>query len=221
MLIRQARGAERDRAWARAELLESARTTRQLAETGLDEILLAAHRIADCLRAGGKVMLCGNGGSAAHAQHLAAEFTNRLRPDFDRPPLAALALTADSCFLTSHANDYAYVTVFARQVYALGRRGDVLIAITTSGNSENVRRASLAARALGICSIGFLGGDGGRVLPEVELGIVVPGPETHHVQEGHIALGHVIVGMVERLLFKPDASDGFGLPSEPGPARGP
>jgi histidinol-phosphate phosphatase family protein len=187
---------------ARAHFLESAATDRAIAEDCLDQIVEAGAEMARCLREGGKIMFCGNGGSAADSQHLAAEFTNRLTADFDRPALAALALTVDPCFITAHANDFAFSTIYSRQVEALGKSGDVLVAITTSGNSENVLRAVLAARALGIRSIGLLGGTGGRLRRHVDVAIVVPNGDTHHIQEGHIAIGHVLVDMAEQILFK-------------------
>ena len=187
--------------WARGQLLGSARTMQAIAETCLDEILAAGDRIGRCLRAGGKVMFCGNGGSAADSAHLAAEFTNRLRPDFDRPPLAALALASDGCFLTAHANDYRFATVFARQIEALGRAGDVLVCLSTSGNSDNVLQAATAARGRGIGTVGLLGGSGGKLRQLVDLAIVVPEGSTQHVQEGHLAIGHLLVELAEELVF--------------------
>ena len=192
------------REWARASLLESAMTKQRIADACLDQILEVAERVSRCLTHGGKVMLCGNGGSAADSQHLAAELMNRLSGDRERGPLAALALTVDSSFLTSHANDYGYQTVFQRQVEGLGRPGDVLILLSTSGSSENVVRAALAARGRGIGTVAFTGGSGGRLRDEVDLAVVVPSRDPQRIQEGHIAIGHVLVGLVERLLFPED-----------------
>jgi D-sedoheptulose 7-phosphate isomerase len=155
----------------------------------------AAARMADCLRAGGKLMFCGNGGSAADSQHLAAEFTGRFLND--RPPLAALALSTDSSALTCIANDYAFDQVFERQLRALGRRGDVLVAISTSGHSANVLRAVRAARELGIATIGLLGRDGGALAGLCDIAVVVPSQTTARIQEAHIFIGHVWCAMVE------------------------
>jgi D-sedoheptulose 7-phosphate isomerase len=155
----------------------------------------AAARMADCLRAGGKLMFCGNGGSAADSQHLAAEFTGRFLND--RPPLAALALSTDSSALTCIANDYAFDQVFERQLRALGRRGDVLVAISTSGHSANVLRAVRAARELGIATIGLLGRDGGALASLCDIAVVVPSQTTARIQEAHIFIGHVWCAMVE------------------------
>jgi D-sedoheptulose 7-phosphate isomerase len=155
----------------------------------------AAARMAECLRVGGKLMFCGNGGSAADSQHLAAEFTGRFLDD--RPPLAALALSTDSSALTCIANDYAFDQVFERQLRALGRRGDVLVAISTSGHSANVLRAVHAARELGIATIGLLGRDGGGLAGLCDIAVVVPSQTTARIQEAHIFIGHVWCAMVE------------------------
>jgi D-sedoheptulose 7-phosphate isomerase len=194
------RGEDRRRDQTRARLLDSALTMQAIAEQCLDGILAAADRIAGALAGGGKVMWCGNGGSAADCQHLAAELTNRLAPGRDRPALAALALSADACFLTAHANDYGYATVFSRQVEALGKPGDVLVAVSTSGASENVLRAVRAAAAAGLATVGLLGAGGGRAAAEVDLAIVVPSRDVQHIQEGHLAVGHLLVELVERAL---------------------
>ena len=158
----------------------------------------AALRMADCLRGGGKLMFCGNGGSAADSQHLASEFTGRFV--HDRPPLAALALSTDSSALTCIANDYAFDQVFVRQVRALGRRGDLLVGISTSGNSPNVVHAVRAARELGVASVGLLGRDGGALKELCDQAVVVPSATTARIQEAHIFIGHVWCGMVEQLL---------------------
>jgi D-sedoheptulose 7-phosphate isomerase len=186
---------------ARAHLLASAEVKRRIAETCLDEIVAGAEMIAQSLQAGGKVMLCGNGGSAADSQHIAAEFTNRLRAELERPALAALALTTDTSFLTSNANDYGFEHVFGRQVEALGREGDVLIGISTSGNSENVMRAVKFCRGRSIKTIGLLGGNGGQLRELVDLAIVVPSTNTQRIQEGHITVGHILCDLVERAVF--------------------
>jgi D-sedoheptulose 7-phosphate isomerase len=150
------------------------------------------------LRAGGKLMFCGNGGSAADSQHLAAEFTGRFIKD--RPPVAAIALSTDTSALTCIANDYSFEAIFARQVQAIGKPGDCLIAISTSGNSGNVLSAVAAAKALGITCIGLLGRDGGKLKPECDVSIVVPSQVTARIQEAHILIGHSLCGAVEQQL---------------------
>lgn len=186
---------------ARAHLLASAEVKRSIAEGCLDEIVRGAELIVEALRVGGKVMLCGNGGSAADSQHIAAEFTSRLSAEFERPALAALALTTDTSFLTANSNDYGFAHVFERLVEALGRKEDVLIGISTSGNSENVIRAVQLCGRQGIRTIGLLGAGGGRLRGLVDIAIVVPCSHTQHIQEGHIAIGHVVCDLVQRILF--------------------
>ena len=150
------------------------------------------------LRGGGKLMLCGNGGSAADSQHLAAEFTGRFIKD--RPPIAAIALSTDTSALTCIANDYSFEAIFARQVQAIGKPGDCLIAISTSGNSGNVLAAVAAAKALGITCIGLLGRDGGKLQAVCDISIVVPSQVTARIQEAHILIGHSLCGAVEQQL---------------------
>jgi D-sedoheptulose 7-phosphate isomerase len=158
----------------------------------------AAEAIAQALLKGNKLLLCGNGGSAADSQHLAAEFTGRFVND--RKPLAALALSTDSSALTCIANDYSFDEVFARQVLGLGQRGDCLLAISTSGNSRNVIRAAEAARSIGIHIIGLLGRDGGRLRGMCDLAILVPSTTTARIQEAHIFIGHTLCAIVESRL---------------------
>lgn len=186
---------------ARTHLLASADVKRRVAEDCLGGIVVAAEIVAAALSSGGKLMLCGNGGSAADSQHIAAEFTNRLTAEVRRPALAALALTTDTSFLTSHANDFAFESIFQRQIEALGRAGDVLVAISTSGSSENVVCAVRACRARGIRTIGLLGGTGGQLRSLVDVPLVVPSHNSQHIQEAHIAIGHVICDLVENALF--------------------
>ncbi len=162
------------------------------------DIERAAARICDALRRGGKLMLCGNGGSAADAQHIAAELTGRFVRD--RRPLAGLALSTDTSALTSIANDYSFEEVFARQVLGLGGRGDCLLAISTSGNSRNVIRATEAARSLGIQVIGLLGRDGGALRALCDVAIVVPSRTTARVQEAHGFIGHTLCALIEATL---------------------
>lgn len=154
--------------------------------------------VSSCLKDGGKIMLCGNGGSAADSQHIAAEFTGRFIKD--RRPLAAMALSTDSSALTCIANDYSFNDVFLRQVLGLGRKGDCLIGISTSGNSENIVRAVQTANEMGIHTIGMLGRDGGKLASMCGCSIVVQSDITARIQEAHILIGHTICGGVEQIL---------------------
>jgi D-sedoheptulose 7-phosphate isomerase len=163
-----------------------------------DEVLLAGHMIGLSLIAGGKVLFCGNGGSAADSQHLAAELTGRFISD--RRPLAALALSTDSSALTCIGNDYSFNEVFARQVQGLGRAGDVLIGISTSGNSRNVIRAVEEARLAGMHVVGLLGRDGGALSNLCDVSIIVPSQVTARIQEAHILIGHTLCGLIESHL---------------------
>ncbi len=160
-----------------------------------DKIAEVAAFLINVLRAGGKIMLCGNGGSAADAQHIAAELTGRyLR---DRRALAALALTTDSSVMTSIANDFAYDEIFARQVEGLSRPGDALIAISTSGNSTNVVRAVDAAKHCGVKSVALVGNRGGRLAELCDHAIIVPSAETARIQELHILIGHMLCDQID------------------------
>lgn len=151
-----------------------------------------------CLKSGGKIMFCGNGGSAADSQHLAAELTGRFI--HDRRPLAAIALSTDSSALTCIGNDYSFDEVFARQVAGLGRAGDLLIGISTSGNSRNVIRAVEEAQKLGMQTIGLLGRDGGQLRNLCDHSIVVSSTVTARIQECHILIGHTLCGLIEQEL---------------------
>jgi phosphoheptose isomerase len=164
-------------------------------------IVDAADVIAAAFRSGCKVLLCGNGGSAADCQHMAAEFVSALTKEFQRPALAALALTTDTSVITAFANDFGFEGVFERQVLALGKPGDVLVAISTSGSSMNVRRAVKAARSLGMHTVGLLG-EGGPLTNEVELRVVVPSRNTQFVQEALLPVEHTICDLVERTLYQ-------------------
>ncbi len=151
-----------------------------------------------CLINGGKILFCGNGGSAADSQHLAAELTGRFIKD--RRPLAAMALSSDTSALTCIGNDYSFDEIFARQVAGMGRAGDVLIAISTSGNSCNVIRAVEEAKKHGMLTIGLLGRDGGKLLSMCDHNIVVPSDVTARIQECHILIGHTLCGLIENEL---------------------
>lgn len=163
-----------------------------------DDIRIASDCIVTSLRAGQKLMLCGNGGSAADSQHIASELTGRFIKD--RRPLAAMALSTDSSALTCIGNDYSFEDIFYRQVLGLGRQGDCLLGISTSGNSRNVIKAVEVARMMGIKTIGLLGRDGGSLRPLCDISIVVPSTTTARIQEVHIFIGHTLCGLVEESL---------------------
>jgi len=184
----------------RMYLAESADMIRRTADECDDDILAAADLIAQAFRAGGKVLLCGNGGSAADCQHMATEFVSRLTKDVERPGLPAVALTTDTSFLTAFGNDCGFDGLFERQVQALGRPGDVLIGISTSGNSPNVVRAVRYARTAGLRSI-VLTGAGGQLAGLADVAISVPSKDTQHIQETHVAVEHLICWFVERDLY--------------------
>jgi D-sedoheptulose 7-phosphate isomerase len=185
---------------------QSIDTKQRLVERCGDEILAAAEQIALCFQQGGKLLLCGNGGSAADAQHLAAEFVSVLTQSFLRPGLPAMALTTDSSILTASANDFGFEGIFSRQVQALGRAGDVLLGLSTSGNSENVIRAICYAREHGIFTIVLTGESGGKMAGLANLAIRVPSAVTAHIQESHLMIGHILCDLSERAVFPPDTA---------------
>ncbi len=165
------------------------------------EILVAAQSIVDSYKNGKKILLCGNGGSAADCQHIAAEFMIRLSHHLNRPAIPAIALTTDTSFLTAGGNDIGFENVFARGVEGLGNEGDVLIALSTSGNSGNIIKAVEKARYNKMFVIGFLGGSGGKLKDLVDLPIVIPSVSTQRIQEGHITIAHILCELVETELF--------------------
>ena len=181
-----------------ADIQASIETKQRLLETEVATIEKMVQITLDCLRAGNKVLFCGNGGSAADSQHFAAEFVGRYEKE--RRSLPAIALTTDTSILTAVANDYSYDRVFERQVEGLGRKGDVLFAISTSGNSKNVIQGVRKAKTLGLYVIGFLGGDGGQLKSLVDLPLVVPSKKTSRIQESHIMIGHILCECVDELL---------------------
>jgi D-sedoheptulose 7-phosphate isomerase len=162
-------------------------------------IMAIVDRVGAALAAGNKVLLAGNGGSASDAQHIAGELVGRL--NYDRAPAAAIALTTDSSVLTAIGNDYGYERVFERQVLGLGRPGDVLIAISTSGRSPNILRAIAAARGTGLVTIGFTGDGGGEMASCCDLCLHAPSGSTPLIQQIHITAGHIVCGLVEERLF--------------------
>lgn len=174
--------------------------TRVLRDESIHQALVSAARItSDAMQSGHKLLVCGNGGSAADAQHLAAEFVARLT--VDRPALRAIALTTDSSVLTAVGNDHAYEKIFERQVEALGQSGDVLLAISTSGNSRNCVKALRLAQTLGLRTIAFTGNQGGVMKNLAEINIIVPSETTMNIQESHLALEHILCMLVERFTF--------------------
>ncbi|MDO8956544.1 MAG: D-sedoheptulose 7-phosphate isomerase [Deltaproteobacteria bacterium] len=160
----------------------------------------AVGMVVEAFKAGNKVLLFGNGGSAADAQHIAAEFVNRYQ--IERPPLPAIALTTDTSILTSISNDYGYIDSFSKQVKALGKEGDVAIGISTSGTAANVIKAIKAAKEMGLKTISLTGGDGGDLAKLTDIALVVDSPITPRIQEVHITIGHVLCEMVDRMLFQ-------------------
>jgi len=181
------------------ELRDSAALKVHVAETQGHIIQAMLERMWESLQQGGKLLMCGNGGSAADAQHLATECMVRL--EAERAPLPAIALTTDTSLLTAAGNDHGFETIFARQVAGLGRPGDVLLAISTSGNSLNVVRAVEAAHRQGLHTLGLLGKDGGKLKEMVHIALVVPSSNTQRIQEVHITVGHILCGALERRVL--------------------
>lgn len=185
----------------RAELAASAETKARIYDACAPAINRSVDLIIAAFRAGKKVLLCGNGGSAADCQHLATEFVIRMNPAIKRPALPAIALTTDSSMLTAGANDIGYDNVFARAVEALGGTGDVLLCLSTSGRSESVNNAIRTAKSRGMAAIGFLGKDGGTTKDLVDVPLIIPSGDTQRIQEGHITVGHIICALVEREMY--------------------
>jgi D-sedoheptulose 7-phosphate isomerase len=177
--------------------------TKALHDDTIHAAVVEAGRItANAMKQGHKLLVCGNGGSAADAQHLVAEFVSRLT--VDRPALRAIALTTDTSILTAVGNDYSYDNVFERQVEALGLPGDVLLAISTSGNSKNCIKALKLARTLGIHTIAYTGNNGGVMSSLADINVIIPSDTTMNIQESHLALEHIFCMIVERFYFGPD-----------------
>ncbi len=185
---------------ARRELEELSDLARTAAQDLAGDVARLALMVRETLAAGRKILLCGNGGSAADAQHVAAEYVVRFSSD--RRPLAALALTTDTSVLSAEANDHGFETIFARQVDALGVPGDLLILHSTSGESENLVRAADAAREKGVGTAALLAKGGGRLKSRVDFAIVVPTADTAHAQEVHLAIEHVVCGLVDREILE-------------------
>jgi D-sedoheptulose 7-phosphate isomerase len=182
-------------------MLYSAQLKERVARQNSAVIVAMARMIAGTFEDGGKVLLCGNGGSAADAQHLATELTIRYRSSVERPALPAIALSTDTSALTAGANDLGYDSVFARLVEAYGREGDILLSLSTSGNSQSVVNALTCAQQQGMKTLALLGGDGGSLKGAADLEIIVPhSGSADRVQECHITIGHVLIDLVERML---------------------
>jgi D-sedoheptulose 7-phosphate isomerase len=188
----------------RRQLTRSVETlTRVLHDEAIHQAVVEAGRItAEAMQNGRKLLVCGNGGSAADAQHLVAEFVSRLT--IDRPALRAIALTTDTSILTAIGNDYTYDNVFERQVEALGIEGDVFLAISTSGNSKNCIKALQLARQMGLHTVAFTGNDGGKMAALADINVIIPSSTTMNIQESHLALEHIFCMIVERFVFGPD-----------------
>lgn len=184
---------------ARRSLQEGARLLTDVAETHSDAVEALARRLAGVFRAGGRVLACGNGGSAADAQHVVCELSGRFY--LDRPALDAIAITVNPSVMTALANDFGYDEVFARQVEAHGREGDALLLFTTSGGSASVTRAREVAAERGLLTVGFTGEKGRAFAGACDVAFVVPSTDTPRIQEAHIALGHALCQCVEALLF--------------------
>lgn len=182
-------------------LNESSETKLKIKDQLAEEIIKAVDILVAAYKEGNKLLLCGNGGSAADCQHIATEFMIRLSHHLQRPALPAIALTTDSSNLTAGGNDIGFENVFARSVEGLGMLGDVLLAISTSGNSPNIIKAVGASHAKGMKVIGLLGGTGGELRSLVDLPIVVPSSNTQRIQEGHITIAHIICELVEDKLY--------------------
>lgn len=182
------------------QLDDSAATKKKMFKACSGDILKAVDAIFNALNNKKKILLCGNGGSAADSQHIATELVIRMSKP-NRPAIPAIALTTDTSMLTAGGNDIGFDNVFSRQVEALGQSGDILIAITTSGNSENINRAINEAKKRSLTVIGFLGKDGGTSKNLVDVPIIIPSNDTQRIQEGHITLAHIICGIIEDELF--------------------
>ena len=182
-------------------LKESSEIKLKIEEKCSQDIIAAVKLLVDSVQKGNKILLCGNGGSAADCQHIAAELMIRLSHDIKRPAIPALALTTDTSNLTAGGNDIGFENVFARNVQGLGNAGDVLWVISTSGNSPNVIKAVETARSKNMKVIGFLGGDGGKLKSAVDLSIIIPSQNIQRIQEGHITVAHIICELLEIELY--------------------
>jgi len=182
-------------------LLESAETKKLILDKCRKDIFNAIDLLKNSVSNSGKIMFCGNGGSAADAQHLAAEFVIRLAHDLKRPAIGAIALTTDPSMMTACANDIGFENVFARYIEGIGRENDILVGISTSGNSKNIIKAFEKAKEMGIKTLAMLGGSGGKLKGMGDCEIIIPSSNTQRIQEGHITVGHILCESVERELY--------------------
>ena len=185
---------------SRQIITTSANVKRAMLDACAKDIDIAANILTDTVKNGGKILWCGNGGSAADAQHMATELMGGLR-DHDRPAIASIALTNDSSFLTAWSNDTDFNTIFSRQLDALGKAGDVLVAISTSGNSENIVQAVIRAKAMDMAVIIFTGQSGGRLREKGDVLIRIPSDDTQRIQEGHLLAEHIMCEVVENAIL--------------------
>ncbi len=183
------------------EITESIETKKRLLSECTEEIYSVAKQLSECVKNGGKILLCGNGGSAADSQHIAAELVVRLRSSVNRAAIPAIALTVDTSILTAGGNDIGFDNVFARQIEAYGQKGDTLIAITTSGNSANIVRAAEEAKKKGVNVIGLLGNGGGKMKDMCDSTVIVPSNNTARIQECHILIAHIWCRIIEEDNF--------------------
>ncbi len=179
-------------------LLESIQVKEQILHNDVGKIIEITEAFIDCLKKGGKVILCGNGGSASDSQHIAAELVGRFRKE--RSGLASVALTTNTSILTSIANDYSYDIVFSRQIEAIGQKNDLVVGISTSGKARNVSAALKQAKKMGLKTVALTGGDGGEIAKLADLAFIVPSTVTARVQEAHITIGHIICELIEQTV---------------------
>ena len=182
-------------------LKESSEIKLKVLESCSEDIIRVADIFVDCVKRGNKLLFCGNGGSAADCQHIATEFMIRLSHDVKRPAIGAIALTTDSSNLTAGGNDIGFENIFARNIEGIGNKGDVLIGISTSGNSENIIRAVKKAKEKGLITIGLLGKTGGKLKNECDFSICIPTENVQRIQESHITIGHILCEITEREIY--------------------
>jgi len=183
-------------------LKESSEIKLKVLDTCNDDIIKVSDVFVNCIKNGHKLLFCGNGGSAADCQHIATEFMIRLSHDVKRPAIGAIALTTDSSNLTAGGNDIGFDNIFARNVEGIGNKGDVLVGISTSGNSENIIRAVKKAKEKGIITVGLLGKTGGKLKSECDYSICIPTENIQRIQESHITVGHILCEITEREIYK-------------------
>lgn len=183
-------------------LKESSEIKLRVLENCYKDILKIGEVFIDCIKRGNKLLFCGNGGSAADCQHLATEFMVRLSHDVKRPAIGAIALTTDSSNITAGGNDIGFENIFARNVEGIGNKGDILIGISTSGNSENIIRAIKKAKEKGIVTVGLLGRTGGKMKSECDYSVCIPSENVQRIQESHITVGHILCEITEREIYK-------------------